>query len=276
MAFYRTPASEAPELDDLTPEPGDGLVIALLKPYVWLHGLLIQPFRNRGMVVTKRAIGWRALTSEQLATLPSVVREFLETVESAVKRVGFNEAVWHGNFSRPNGEAITVMSISPGNAGKDLCIASIAYVPRRFTMTGVSFQTHMTDGLLLVTGNERRIVPATQLPMRDVVTFDRITDLAQLYDIHHRRTAAATRSGHVPIEVGWNPPATHPLELFQRLADVGIEEAARAGRIESPVTEDIRLTLKGAILSTWSNMWPFDWIADWRERRRAARVLRSL
>ena len=86
MAFHRTPPSEAPELDDLTPEPFDGLLIGLLKPFIWLHGLVTHPFRTRGMVVGKRTIGWRPLTSEQIVALPAAAREFLDRVEIAMER----------------------------------------------------------------------------------------------------------------------------------------------------------------------------------------------
>lgn len=47
MAIDRIPLSEAPDLDDLNGESADGLLIWLLKPYVWLHGLVTLPFRHR-------------------------------------------------------------------------------------------------------------------------------------------------------------------------------------------------------------------------------------
>jgi hypothetical protein len=36
------------------------------------------------------------------------------------------------------------------------------------------------------------------------------------------------------------------------------------------------VTVKGAILAAWSSKWPLDQILDWREARRAARVLRDI
>ena len=37
-------------------------------------------------------------------------------------------------------------------------MAVISHAPRRFSMTGVSFHTRMTDGHVIVTANERRVV----------------------------------------------------------------------------------------------------------------------
>ena len=38
----------------------------------------------------------------------------------------------------------------------------------------------------------------------------------------------------------------------------------------------MRLTFKGAVVSAWSSAWPLAQILDWREGRRAARVLREV
>jgi hypothetical protein len=276
MAIDRTPLSEAPELDDVNRQSGDGLLMWLLKPYVWLHGLVTLPFRYRRTSIGNRSIGWQPLTTEQAAVLSPSVQEYLRSTEAGAERVGFREAVRFGDASRRDREGTITITVSPSTASEDLCIAAVAQVPRRFTMTGVTFHTRMTDGLLLATGNERRVAPSSGHPSHDVVTFPQIVDVGELYEIHRQRKARAMRAGHVPQAVGWHPPAIHPLQLYQRLFDEGIDEALRRGRVEAPATEEIRLTLKGAALSAWGNAWPFDQLSDWREVRRSARVLRAL
>jgi len=276
MAMNRVPLAEGPEFDDVQLDGLDRILIPLIMPYVWLHGLVSAPFQYRRLLATNRRIGWRPLTSDQTSGLPQHVDEFLRNMEAATGRIGFHEPVRHGDSSRPhNREAATVISIAPSASGEEFCMAAISHAPRRFSMTGLTFHTRMTDGLLIVTGNERRVAPARQ-GNHDVVSFPGIADVSRLYEIHQGRKALALRADRAPVMVGWQPPATHPLDLYQRMFDEATDEGVRLGYVEAPATEQVRLTPKGATLAAWSNAWPLDRILDWRERRRGARVLRDL
>ena len=154
-------------------------------------------------------------------------------------------------------------------------MAVITHAPRRFSMTGVSLHTRMTDGLVIVTGNERRVVSARQ-GKHDVVVFQKVTDVARLYEIHQGRKAAAVRDGRTAVKVGWHPPGMHPLDAYQLMFDETIDGGVRRGYVQAPATETVRVTFKGAVLAAWSSAWPLDQILDWREGRRAAQVLREL
>ena len=276
MTMTRAARTEAPEFDDMELDELDRLLIPLMMPYVWLHGIVTAPFQYRRLLKTDRKIGLRPLTSEQVASLPQPVHEFLHNVETAIGRIGFPEPVRHGNASRPHDrEGAMVISIAPSASGEEFCMAVISHVARRFSMTGLTFHTRMTDGLVIVTGNERRIAPGRQ-GKHDVVAFQKVADAARLYDIHRRRTARAARGGRAPVKVGWHPPTMHPVEAYQRMFEEAIDDGVRRGYAEASATDEVRLTFKGAVVSAWSSKWPLDQILDWREARRAARVLREL
>ena len=276
MTMTRAARTEAPEFDDMELDGLDRLLIPLMMPYVWLHGIVTAPFQYRRLLKTDRKIGLRPLTSEQVASLPQPVHEFLHNVETAIGRIGFPEPVRHGNASRPHDrEGAMVISIAPSASGEEFCMAVISHVARRFSMTGLTFHTRMTDGLVIVTGNERRLVSARQ-EKHDIVSFQKITDAARLYEIHQRRKAIAMRGDRAPVTVGWHPPTTHPLDAYQRMFDETVDGGVQGGYIEAPATETVRVTFKGALLAAWSSKWPLNRILDWREARRAARVLRDV
>lgn len=276
MTMTRAARTEAPEFDDTELDGLDRLLIPLMMPYVWLHGIVTAPFQYRRLLKTDRTIGLRPLSSEQAASLPQPVDEFLHDMEIAIGRIGFREPVRHVNASRPqSGEATMVMTIAPSTSGEEFCMAVISHAPRRFSMTGLAFHTRMTDGHVIVTANERRIV-STRRGNHDTVIFQKITDAARLYEIHQRRKAIEMRGGRVPVTVGWHPPTMHPLDAYQRTFDETVDDGVRRGYIEPPATETVRVTVKGAILAAWSGKWPLDRILDWREARRAAHVLRAI
>jgi hypothetical protein len=276
MTMTRAAQTEAPEFDDMELDGLDRLLIPLMMPYVWLHGMVTAPFQYRRLLKTDRKIGLRPLTSVQVSSLPQPVHEFLHNIETAIGRTGFREPVRHVNASRPqSSEATMVMTVAPSMSGEEFCMAVISHAPRRFSMTGVSFHTRMTDGHVIVTANERRVV-ATRQGNHDTVIFQKVTDAARLYEIHQQRKAMAVRGGRAPVTVGWHPPTMHPLEAYQRMFDETVDDGVRRGYIEQPATETVRVTVKGAILAAWSSKWPLDQILDWREARRAARVLRDI
>ncbi len=273
MAMTRAAPTESPEFDDMELDGLDRILIPLMMPYVWLRGLVTAPFQYRRLLETNRKIGWRPLTSEQISGLSQPVQEFLHNMETATGRIGFHDPVRHANASRPQGA--TVITVAPSASGEEFCMAAISHAPRRFSMTGLTFHTRMTDGLVIVTGNERRVVSARQ-GKHDVVAFQKVTDAARLYEIHQGRKAVAVRDGRAPVKVGWQPPTMHPLDAYQHMFDEVIDGGVRRGYVEAPATEAVRVTFKGAVLAAWSSAWPLDQILDWREGRRAARVLRDL
>jgi len=276
MAVTRAAPTESPEFDDMELDGLDRILIPLMMPYVWLRGLVTAPFQYRRLLKLNRKFNWQPLTSEQASGLSQPVREFLHDMEAATGRVGFQEPVRHTNASRPfDREGATVITIAPSASGEEFCMAAISHAPRRFSMTGLTFHTRMTDGLVIVTGNERRVAPGRQVK-HDVVVFQKVTDVARLYEIHQRRTAHAARGGRAPVKVGWHPPTMHPVEAYQRMFGEAIDDAVRRGYAEASATDEVRLTFKGAVVSGWSSKWPLDQILDWREGRRAARVLRDL
>ena len=276
MAMTRAAPTESPEFDDMELDGLDRILIPLMMPYVWLHGLVTAPFQYRRLLKSERKIGLRPLTSEQVSGLSQPVNEFLHSMESAIGRIGFAEPVRHGNASRRHDrEGGMVITVAPSASGEEFCMAAISHAPRRFSMTGLSFHTRMTDGLVIVTGNERRLVSARK-DKHDIVVFQKVTDAARLYEIHQRRKAIAMRGGRAPVTVGWHPPATPPLDVYQRMFDETVDGGVQGGYIEAPATETVRLTFKGALVAAWSGTWPLGRMLDWREARRAARVLRDI
>ena len=276
MTMTRAARTESPEFDDMELDGLDRLLIPLVMPYVWLHGIVTAPFQYRRLLKTDRKIGLRPLTSEQVSSLPQPVHEFLDSMETALGRIGFPEPVRHLNASRPHSsDAATVLTVAPSASGDEFCMVVISHAPRRFSMTGACFNTRMTDGHVIVTGNERRVV-GTRQGNHDVVIFQKVDDVARLYEIHQRRKAMAVRGGRAPVTVGWRPPTMHPLEAYQRTFDETVDGGVRRGYIEPPATETVSVTFKGAILAAWSRKWPLNQILDWREARRAARVLRDI
>jgi hypothetical protein len=271
MTVEQVPFEDQPEFDDVGPiSMVDKVLLGLIWPIAWLNAMVTLPSQTRRSSVIPRAIHHQPLTAEQNDAIPPALREFFDAAEAEVQRVGFHPPVRHGDFRLDSVGAY--LSILPSLNGEDLCLCFASQTPRRVTITGVVFQTRMTDGLLITTGNEGG--GSSRMPMNhDAVTFSGKGDVAELYDIHRRRKA---RANGVPIAVGWRPPATHPLELMQRGIDESIEEAVRRGRVEAPATPEVRFTAKGALLAAWRVQWPLRQIEEWQERRRAARVLRGL
>ena len=97
------------------------------------------------------------------------------------------------------------MSFMPAVSHEGLCVILVGHLPRRITITGVSFLTRMNDGHLIVTDNEG-FGTATWPANHDVVTFGRVTDVAELYAVHQRRKSRAL-SGRTVVPVGWRAPA---------------------------------------------------------------------
>jgi hypothetical protein len=153
MAVKRVPYHEQPEFDDVGPISfGDRVLMWTIWPFVWLYELAVGPFNTRRVVRRLRANQFQPLAADQNADLPAVVREFLDATEAAAKRVGFHDSVRHRDFTR--GTAVSCLSVIPSASGEDLCLCFASHTPRRLTMTGVVFQTRMSDGLLITTGNE--------------------------------------------------------------------------------------------------------------------------
>src|ERR1041385_6450080 len=168
MTVKRVPYHEQPEFDDVGPISGlDRVLIWFIRPFAWLHGMAVGPFNTRRTVSRLRANQFQPLTDDQNAELPDVVREFLDSTEAAAKRVGFHEPVRHGHFTGgTSGTSGPYLSLMPSVSGEDVCACFAAHRPRRLTMTGVVFQTRMSDGLLIGTGNEGGggAVPAKSRP----------------------------------------------------------------------------------------------------------------
>lgn len=282
MSFRRAPITDSPEFRELEPEPWDGVLIWLLMPWVVLYNLLTQPFATRRNFSPSRTVLLNALTPDQGRTLPAFVVSHLEATEAAVARLGFRDAVRHVSTQRamknaPASSTLTnAMTIAPGAMHEDLFVAAASEVVGRFRMTGATFYTRMTDGLLIGTGNEWRLAPPRRAANRDVVVFPDVADIAELYKIHRKRVSLALRAGRTPVAVGWNPPAMHPVEFFQRSADESVAEGIRRGRVEPSSTDEVRLTLEGAIRMTVENTSQLAPFFDARTRRTARCVLREI
>jgi len=282
MAFQRAPISASPEFRDLEPEPWDGVLIWLLMPFVVLYNLATQPFATRRHYGPSRRNLLRPLTPDEEAILPPSVVWYLSRAEDAARQLGFREAIRHASDQRAMKDLpvesgrTSALTIVPGLNQEDLFLAAASDVAGRFRMNGATFNTRMTDGLLIVTGNERRLVPSGRVPNHDAVAFPDAVDIADLYRIHRKRVSIAVERGRMPIPVGWHAPATHPFELMQRSADEAIAEGIRRGIVEPPSSDTVRLTFKGAIRLTVQNTGALAPYFDARARRRARRVLRAI
>ena len=282
MTFQRAPITDSPEFRDLEPEPWDGVLIWLLMPFVALYNLVTQPFATRRNFSPSRKVLLHPLTPEQTATLPPSVLWYLDRAEAAARDLGFRDAVRHASATRAMKDVpvqsgrTNALTIAPAVTNEDLFVAAASEVAGRFRMTGAAFHTRMTDGQLVVSGNEWRLLPSRGAPNHDVVAFPDAIDIAELHRIHRKRVSLALQAGRTPIAVGWNSPATHPFELMQRSADESVVEGIRRGVVEPPSNDEVRLTLKGAIRLTIQNTRDLGPYFDARARRRARRVLRAI
>src|SRR3954471_15209657 len=90
MTLKRTPLTEQPEFDDVELIPViDRILIWLLMPYVWVHGLVAGPSRLRRETAMPRIPELKPVTTDDI--LPEVAEKFFDTSERAGRAVGFRE-----------------------------------------------------------------------------------------------------------------------------------------------------------------------------------------
>jgi hypothetical protein len=139
--------------------------------------------------------------------------------------------------------------------------------------TVLVFETEFADDTKLYTSNSRSLPLQPSIRVRDgSMLFPEIDDPRRLYEIHQATIAsfgydAVTRKNVI------DDPATFLRTNFH--SDVA--KFAESGYYYLDAKRAVyRLTWKGAVLMSFKNLWPFNWVRELRRRVRAARLLREL
>jgi hypothetical protein len=137
----------------------------------------------------------------------------------------------------------------------------------------LAFVTEFEDQTKLYTSNSRSLPLQPNIRVRDgSMLFPEIDDPRRLYEIHQATIASF---GHDAVKL--KGVIDDPIEFLRTNFHCDVAKFAESGYYFLDAKRGIyRLTWKGAILMSWKNLWPVNWIRELRRRGQAARLLRKL
>jgi hypothetical protein len=274
MATYTEPLETQPEFDDIGPlRTEDRLLLRILGPFLTAMNLVMLPVRMYGTHRRQRGyIGRPASAAEWAAMAPSA-RNYLELAERTLSSRGFADPRHEVIEVSPTTRSYVVHLFNAST--HELATIIVSIVPRRLFQTLVGFRTWWDDGRQTSTSNndQAELFSSLHQPRHiDSLSLPGVEDLQRLYDVHRAR--CAERGAHRPIGNGWEDPVDNPSSLLRRSFDAMDERLLESGVCRMENDEFMRLTVKGAILMTWSRLEPFESYLAWKGRRRTAAALR--
>lgn len=143
-------------------------------------------------------------------------------------------------------------------------------LPENLLLQYTEFVTRYKDGMILQTNNSAEIGAFPTPPEVHTLQFWNISDVLQLHALHqfHMKQREAHQQRH-------NPPINRLDDEFggnlERYFAKGAIDEVFAGQLDTGyltrTPTGYRPTIKGALIMTWQNLWPF---ANIRKNRRAA------
>jgi hypothetical protein len=273
MAVYTEPIESQPEFDDHSPLTGeDRALLRIIRPVIGIYHLFAMPVHMYRRHRRPRGNSARPASPTDW-NLPPAERVYLEDTERALSSLGFGHARREVALVSSTTRAYFIHLFNTET--RDLATVIVGIIPRRWTQTLVGFRTWWEDGRQTITSNndQAELRASLHRPRHlDVLTLPGVEDVGRLYSVHRAR--CAERNGHVPLGSGWDDPVHNPTELLRRTFDEMDRRLVESGLFRVESDEFLRLTMKGAILISWSRLQPFEWYLGWRGRRRTAAALR--
>ena len=273
MAVHTQPIESQPEFDDLPPLTAeDRAFLRVVRPLIGIYQLFALPVHTYRSHRRPRGKPSRPATTADWHP-PAAERVYLEDTERALSSLGFGSARREVAQVSSTTRAYFIHLFNPTT--RDLATIIVGIIPRRFTQTLVGFRTWWEDGRQTVTSNneEAELCASLHWPRNlDVLTLPGVEDVRRLYSVHRAR--CAERVGHAPLGSGWDDSVNSPTELLRRMSDEIDRRLVESGLFRVENDEFLRLTVKGAILISWSRLQPFAWYLAWRGRRRTAAALK--
>jgi hypothetical protein len=272
MAVYTEPLESQPEFDDLPPLTAfDRAFLRAVRPLVGIYQLFTMPVHMYRSHRRPRGYPCRPAAIDEW-TLPATARQYFEDAERTLSSLGFGGA--RREVTPPSPAARSYLAHLFNPTTRELASVIIGIVPRRLTQTLVGFRTWWEDGRQIVTSNtEQAELWASLHRPRDVdaLALPGVEDLRRLYAIHRAR--CAERREQRPLGGGWDDPVHNPMALLRRTSDELDRRLLESGLFRIESDQFMRLTVKGAILMSWSGMQPFASYLAWQGRRRTAAAL---
>lgn len=202
--------------------------------------------------------------------LPDSVRQYVEDSQRMLLGRGFTPRVRARNPNARRAHHVIALLECPRDPATVFTLISVSS-QLGITMA-TTFDTRFADGCRLLTSNSPMVLRTPKHPRADGVTFPEIGDAGRLCDIHRARVAERAR--RVPIAPTTFGP--DPLVFIDREGREMQEFWIARGYYRRAGAEGIKLTLKGAMFSTWRGLFPWRHITQWSKERKAQAVFRRL
>ena len=273
MAVYTAPLESRPEFDDLPPLTAvDRAFLRVIRPFVGIYQLFAMPPLLYRSHRRSRGNPSRPASADDW-NLPPAERVYLEDAERTLSSLGFAGARREVASPTSTSRSYLVHLFNP--ITQDLATIIVSIAARRWRQTLVGFRTWWEDGHQTVTSNneEAELCASLRWPHNlDVLALPGVEDIGRLYAIHRAR--CGERNGQRAIGGGWDDPVNNPAALLLRMFDEIDRRLLETGLLRIESDEFLRLTMKGAILTSWSRLQPFEAYLAWRGRRRTAATLK--
>lgn len=273
MAVYSQPIESQPEFDEHRPLTAeDRALLRAIRPFVGIYNLIAMPIHMYRSHRRPRGSAPRAASADEWNP-PAAERVYLEEAERTLSSLGFSGARREFVSPTPTTRGFLVHLFNP--ATQDLATIIVAIAQRRWTQTLLGFRTWWVDGRQTVTSNNEQaeLYASLHWPRNvDALALPGVEDIARLYSVHRAR--CAERKGQRPLGAGWEDPVSNPMALLRRSFDETDRRLVESGLFQIVDNEFLRLTVKGAILISWSRLQPFEAYLGWRGRRRTADALK--
>ena len=247
------------------------ILVLILLPYIGGPLLILSTFKFR---FPTRIVFFDPDT----IALPRDVAEFVEPAREKLIALGFRPEAY---FCLPdviaNVKSISVLLVNTGtNEGAMVsCIyAETVGISTLIKTKYVEFITRFRDGVCVQTSNSPELGAFRHEPNDHTIQFWDLHDVAELYRRHQRiseRLSAAPRKLRIVDEF------RNDVEQYLQTAVLQepLEYQVQVGLFRQ-VPDGYRPTLKGALVLTWQELWPWKYIRKQARLREARRWLEEI
>jgi hypothetical protein len=250
--------------DGTAPPPAPGPVArSIVRVLMYVVGPLRLLLKHE--IVPARATA--PLTPAEFSALPESVQRYITQTETTLQQIGFGSPVRMCSEGASSVKSFGSLLEHPDHIV--LATVSDTLSTRGQGAEILFLRSDVADGTVVVTTNGR---VKRRFPRRagyDALSFPDFSDPVALLELHRFRVA--DRAGDTPrrtLSRAPDPLAYQRRELvdtFEHFLQIGYYRRSRA--------DTLRLTVKGAVCTTWRGMFPWMQISEASDERRRQRVL---